>query len=146
MKGDGDKYYIALIDYQSREVVTRFPFDGRLGAIAISSDKQYMAVGMGYTSSGKIHIYDLNKKKLVGSMPGSEEHVEDLEFIPNSHAVVACRSFPGIVRIWDAENQKKLAEELTKDEVGPECLAVSADGKTLAVGLSIGFVELWSLR
>lgn len=139
------QFVVRLIDYQTHEDRARFPTDGRVTSVAFTDDGALLAVGLGDEDLGKIHLYDVKKKTRLGTIPGKRA-VQDMEFVPNSHILIASQSYPGIIRIWNADNRKMFGEIKPHNDQTINCLAVSHDGTTLALGRDDGQVELWAPR
>lgn len=136
---------LRLIDYPTHKEVARFTHEGSITSVAFSGDGALLAVGLGGEKMGDIHLYDNQKLKHIATIPG-KRRVIDMEFLPKSHLLVVSQSYPGIIRIWDADSRKRLAEIKPEDEMTINRLAVSPDGETLALGRNDGQISFWSLR
>lgn len=93
--------------------------------IAISPSNEYLAVG---TRNGKIHLWDLHNLIHMGTLAAHHGGVWGMAFLPDSSTLV---SGSESIKLWDIRTGALLNKIPTEAIAG---LAVSSDGKMLAVG------------
>jgi WD40 repeat protein len=133
------------------EKVHEFP--GGTGSVAISPDGKLIACG-GFGLTGGIRIYELATGKMVREMHGPQTHIFSLTFSPDGKMLVSTGPLPrpdrgdgierlghmpAVIRVWDVTTGKVRPSTLQKLEPGGlgQCLALSPDGRTLALANSL---------
>ena len=117
--------------------------EGNLTSMAFSPDGKTIATGYDYTFGGGVVLWDVAARKRMVDKPLTvkEGGVSSVAFSPDGKTIaagyrrVAGRQDRGGVVLWDADARKRLVDEpLAVDEGGVVRLALSADGKIVAVG------------
>jgi RNA polymerase sigma factor (sigma-70 family) len=136
---------------QTGEKVHQFP--GGTGSVAISPDGSLIACG-GFGLTGGIRVYELATGTMVRELHGPQTHVFSLTFSPDGNMLVSTGPLPrpdrgdgierlgfmpAVIRVWDATTGKERPSALNKLQPGGhgECLALSPDGRTLALANSL---------
>jgi guanine nucleotide-binding protein subunit beta-2-like 1 protein len=125
---------------------------GYINAVTVSPDGSLCA------SAGKdgcAKLWDLNRGESLYELTCGEV-INQLSFSPNRYWL--CAATESMIRIWDLEAKKIVAELVppTEEEEGegkkkakaPECLSVawSADGVHLFAGFSDNVIRVWSVQ
>jgi hypothetical protein len=93
--------------------------------IAISPSNEYLAVG---TKNGKIHLWDVRSLSHMSTLAAHDGGVWGMAFLPDSSTLA---SGSESIKLWDIHTGAQLNQISTGPVAG---LAVSPDGKTIAVG------------
>ncbi len=116
---------------------------GQPFAVTFSRDGKRVAAA-GWDSI--VHVWDAatGKKIAMGPRPGHSGWVHTVRFLPDRKTMVTA-SDDGLVIFWDTTRGKEVGRIQAP---GPRawCLAVSLDGKTLAVGCHDHSVQLYDVR
>ena len=105
-------------------------------AVGFSPDGTLLAA----SDYGAIKIYDLATSQLWRSLPGHRFWIAGFAFLPDGKTLV---SGSAEVKFWDVTTgQEKTAPKLKEAQK----LALSPDGRRLALGHSDGTVEVWDAR
>lgn len=97
-----------------------------VSSLTFSADGQYLACG-GFPST--IQVWDLRKKQPIKLFQSGAGTITWLSFSPDGRSLFS-RDFQGTVKIWDVSSNRA-ARILAQNT---EAVALSHDGKTLAVG------------
>jgi RNA polymerase sigma factor (sigma-70 family) len=126
-------------------------FPAGIGSVAVSPDGRLIACG-GY---GIIRLYELASGKMIREMRSQQERIESLTFSPNGKTLVSTGPLPrpdrgdgvmrlgfmpDVVRIWDVETgneRRSVLHDVALGGLTLQRLALSPDGRTLAVGSSL---------
>jgi len=109
--------------------------------LALSPAGTLMAIG---GDDGRVYIWNLNAKKLLGTLEGHGGAITSVTFTPDA-AFVVSGSHDGSCRIWDPYRGKMLWM-LEHGAPGPvRCVTVSADGQRLAFGAGSSIL-IWSTK
>lgn len=123
---------------------------GEPKAVAVSPDGKLIAVG---DSEGNISLWS---RPVVGSAP---EIRDELQMWKAHNAGVHCLLFlqeggrleiisggeDGILRRWDASTRSQIGGDMVNSNFRLRSVALSPEGKTLAIGSAEGSVRLWDL-
>jgi RNA polymerase sigma factor (sigma-70 family) len=125
--------------------VARLRWTGKVGqpiAVTFSPDGQRLAAA-GWDSA--VHVWDVaTGKELAASRPvGHTTWVHTVALLPDRKTLVSA-SADGQVIVWDAASGKPLRQGHVPG-TRAWCLAVSPDGKALAVGCHDQTVQLWDI-
>ncbi|MBX3050310.1 MAG: hypothetical protein KF753_02480 [Caldilineaceae bacterium] len=112
---------------------------GRVKAIAISPDSQFLAVG---TDDKAIGIWRLADGQQVHTLQGHRSLVISLDFSPDSRQLVSSSSLDAAVVLWDVERGSALTR-LHGHQGGVEAVRFSPDGSVIASGGQDGDIRLW---
>ncbi len=134
-----DDKTVVLWDLRTRRKIATLPTQGKtIGPIVYSPDGKLLAGGDG---QGMIHIWDVRANKEVKHWEAHDGAVTGLVFDPDGSRLASC-SEDGDLMVWETKHW--LYVGIYKP--GNECysLAISPNGKTLAVGLnaSLVFVDI----
>ena len=128
-------------------------------ALAFSTDGRTLAVGTGdlwrAEKPGAVHIWEVSSRSPIAVLP-HKHRVTSVVFVPNTRTLVSGSSYSfeatGSIKIWDSQSG---LEQPGLQGIIPQVhsLAVSPDGRTLAVGAardrhlkSPAAVTLWDLE
>ncbi|WP_395375801.1 TIR domain-containing protein [Marinicella sp. W31] len=112
---------------------------GLISSIDVSSDNNYIAS----TDDKSIHIWDLEKQKIVTTFRGHTDLVTSVKFSNNDSSVVTS-SLDKTIRIWDL-TQGKLKSILTGHADSVNSISVSPNNSTLASASSDKTLKIWDL-
>lgn len=111
------------------------------GAIAFSPDNSMLALTW---ERSTIEIYDTAHCKLIYSLEDNLSEIVQMVFIKNDQILIAENH---LIVIKDLQTGAILQSQLLvlSDRVAIKTIAISDDGKLLAVGMDDGNVQLWDL-
>ncbi|WP_289942129.1 AAA family ATPase [Streptomyces sp. S.PNR 29] len=109
----------------------------QVNSVAFSHDGSMLASAGG---EGVVRLWDVADRRLIAVLPGHTDYVMDVAFSATAN-VLASAGFDGTVALWDLDRSVLISHPLR--EVG--ALALSPDGRTLAVAGDNRKVELWDL-
>ncbi|HJT36439.1 MAG TPA: hypothetical protein VJ783_30735, partial [Pirellulales bacterium] len=138
-----------------------------IAGLTFSPDRRLLAAGISGrragSKAGKIHIWHLDTTELVSSIDDRPGELESLFFTPDGKEVISGgsvtipredfgRPYPALnvsvvqVRVWDVASGKMVRELATpRPEVGSGALALSEEGRTLAVGYEHK-ISIWDFQ
>lgn len=131
----GTSDFTAIINVQSKKVISRLPYGGGLFKdFAFSHDSEYLAIPNGTF----IAIYSVSHNEVIRLLPQPAE-VSDVAFMPDNRQLAYTSG--RYIRIIDSETNEKI-QEITfaqSHNTDLDALAVSADGRMLAAsGSDVG--------
>ncbi|MEZ4866015.1 MAG: BTAD domain-containing putative transcriptional regulator [Caldilineaceae bacterium] len=115
---------------------------GRVGAIAISPDCQWLAVG---ANDGNIRLWRLADGQLVDTLTGHPSTVVALAFSPDGRLLVSSSGSHGALYLWDVASGERVCT-LNGHQGGVGVVAFSPDGSLIASGGHDGAIRLWDAR
>jgi WD40 repeat protein/serine/threonine protein kinase len=129
-----------------KRLATATGFAGGLHSpLALSPDGKTLFAGSGDKS---IYLWDLSGKEPKGPvlLKGHGDWVDGLVVTPDGKWLISIGTWDWNAKVWDlsAKPPKEIANYRTEDHC-PMCLALSPDGKTLAIGRWDSRVLLWSV-
>ena len=128
-----------LIDVATGKAVREFRTEGGEGSLAFSPDGKTLAVAR----YDEVRLWDTATGKLVHTLDGRAGRVHTVAFGPDGKWVAS--GHPSRVILWDAASGKVLgSKDIPERDVSAKCLAVSPDGKVVAVGDEAGTIRLWA--
>ena len=132
------------------------PAPPAIAALAFSPDGRLLAAGLSrrpdQAPGGKIRVWDIENNQPVSWIDDRDGELESIAFMPDGRQLISGgnvtmpreklgRPYPALnvnvahVRVWDVGTGKMVRELATpQPEVGSGALALSKDGRTLAVG------------
>ncbi len=129
---------VDLYDVSNRKFIVTLPMEGgRLGALAISADGQWLATG---GADQAICLWDLSTRKKVRQFWGHAGTVSALTFSPDGQQLVS-GGWDGTVRFWDVAPAAPL--QSVTNVVG--YFTFSPDGQQLLTQGTNGMARLWEL-
>ena len=137
----GDSTGMHLWDFESRKHITTFTgFIPKTSTITFSPDGNIIAAG---GSGQEVHLWNVytgERNTIITGHVGEFKHVL---FSPDGQTLVTTSFWEdGTVRFWDPESgELKLMLKNVPD--GVYDLAISPDGKTLALSVDTGIILLW---
>ena len=115
--------------------------DGKRVAVPITAGSRGAPAGMFINDTGAtIRIWELESGKDTALVKGLKVAVRRVVFSPDGKRLATAGS-DMLVRVWDSETGKQLAELPNSERV--EVVAFSPDGKFLAAGSKDGTVRIW---
>ena len=93
---------------------------------------------------GIIELWDIKSGKLLKTLRGYKDIIQDIAFSPNGK-MIAAGSLYGIIELWDIKSGK-LLKTLRGHEGSIEDIAFSPDGKILASGSIDGAIKFWDIK
>ena len=122
----------------------------QLGAsIAVSPDGQFLVAGTGppfnqNARGSQLHIWDLSKRARLRAPVECSRVFVAVTFTPDSKSLIAV-DHDGVLRVWKTDDW--LAEPREWRVGRPSSMALSSDGKTIAIGRWDGrTISLWDLN
>lgn len=115
---------------------------GKVYALAVSPDGKILAASQVFAT----HLWDIDRGDVLRRLPGCQINggwcpAESLAFAPDGKTLFA--SSNGAVSRWDIATGRLIARH--KAGGGHQPLAVSADGKRVAVGSSDHYLRMWDV-
>ncbi len=136
--GTGNIRFLDPVSAQAKEILLH---KSRINSLVFSSDGETLFSGY---SNGTLVIWDVASRSRIDSIKSHSVQVDFIVLLPNESAFISgCRS-SGIIELWDASTHK-LIGEIETNSSGIRTLAVSPDGRTMAIGTRDGTLKLWSL-
>lgn len=132
---------VQLWDVTTRKKTAEFP--GML-SVDFSPDGKFVVAGCG--TNQNVVVWDVANNRRHVEFPHSDgvNSLMCVKFLPDSRHV-ACGYGNGWVRIWDlGSGMETMHTQLSKDYIS--ALAVSHDGKLLAIGGGFGFIGIFELQ
>jgi WD40 repeat protein len=112
--------------------------------VAISDDGQFAAAAHAEDHISVIDVTRKRKTKVLAGHPDSGAW--NVEFIPNSHVLVSAGWLDSHVRFWNISTGKQIASVEIADVFAVRSLAVSPDGRMIAVGDDEGSLRWWTIQ
>lgn len=101
---------------------------GIISEIAYSPNGKYLAVA----ASIGVWIYDMTTYQEIALITGPKGHLNSVDFSPDGKTIIS-GSEDGNVYLWDSET-KIQKRTLTSSLLGADCVALTSDGNTIAIG------------
>jgi WD40 repeat protein len=149
----GDDKVVRVWDWHTGQTVriirgqAGYGRDGAIGAIAISPDGKWLAVGGAFKAAGDtvthIRIYDFATGELKALLKGHKAKVIALSFSPNSSLLIS-GSFDNTAIIWDVETAQML-HRLEGHDAEIYNVAFAPDGATAVTGSYDKTLRLWGV-
>jgi len=111
--------------------------------LALSPDGKFAATVVSHykdATSNLISLWDTTTGKLAHALTGHTKRVSKIRFLPDGRLVSL--SDDNTVRFWDVKAGKELSK---MGRSSPRDIAVSEDGKRIAIADGWGNVEIWEL-
>ena len=130
---------VSACDVPSGRTLFTLPIaDNIVFSLAFSSDGQKLMAGLG---SGMVKTWDMAKRTPESTLRGHDFQANGVALLPDGRTLVSTAKD---IRFWDLESQT------TNLVLNPRpaifrCLAISADGRRLAVGAGDGLITIWDL-
>jgi WD40 repeat protein len=137
---------LTLWDAAGKRVATLAGNAGEVAILAFSPDGTRLAAG---GSDGTVRVWDVGKRAEVAAIDHNGHRVTGLVFTPDGGSLVTGTAHPeGLVRRWDLKGKSSFdlfrvadAPPLKANEYQTvDALALSPDGKTLALGVTPGLL------
>ncbi|WP_422928864.1 WD40 repeat domain-containing protein [Singulisphaera sp. PoT] len=113
-----------------------------VGALAYAPDGREVATG---GVDGVVTLWDSRDLRRLRSFRAQALQIHGLAFAPRGKALATSGSVDEVVRVWDPETGRALAE-LPGHRCGAPALAFSHDGALLAAARGDGSISLWDAR
>jgi WD40 repeat protein/serine/threonine protein kinase len=108
--------------------------------MAFSPDGELLAVAC---EDRSVRLYAVSLRRQLRSLRPGLEKPNNLAWLPRSRTLVIASSLDSTVHLWNLDRDE---HEVLKSEAGNVgAIAVSPDGKTLAVGTHDGAIVLWNI-
>lgn len=108
-------------------------------SVDFSPDGDLLASG---DQNGAVEFWDPATGTMDGKTINAHSPVTGLDFSPNG-GMIATASVGGGVRLWDPQTRMPIGGRLAGQESGPETVAFSSDGSSLASGTDSGSIAIW---
>jgi WD40 repeat protein len=113
--------------------------------LALSDDGRLLAVGGRYMADSgarAVQVWDFRSGRLLRRLGTQELSIQQLAFVPGGRLLAALDN-DGTVGLWDADSgqERRRLTAANEKDARSSCLAVSPDGRLLAVGYFAGFQE-----
>lgn len=130
---------VQLWDAATGKFIRGFETNESLWCLAVSADGGTIATG----ANDRIVLSDVKTGKAMTHLNAKMGQVHSLAFTPNGEVLVSAAD-DAKVRVWDLAKKK---ERFVLDSNGltGRSMALSADGKTVAVGTTYNVVRLWDV-
>lgn len=144
---DGKYFAIGLSDggliiwdlAAEEELVSFEGGDYSIQNVKFSPDGKILAVG---DSDGDLSLLDVAKQELIETYHVHDNVFNGLAFTPDGKQIVTARDS---IRVWNVADGEQIAEFKEPEGIFVGDIAVSPDGKTVAVACFDTNVELWDL-
>ncbi|HIK44769.1 MAG TPA: WD40 repeat domain-containing protein [Leptolyngbyaceae cyanobacterium M65_K2018_010] len=112
-----------------------------VSSLALSPDGQYLASSSQHCPKSKIRIWDWQTGKILHDHLGHRQSVRFVAMDARGRIVAGSGDK---IKLWDIRTGKRLG---TLSHLGSvHCLAITADGQTLATGCENGKIRLWRVN
>jgi WD40 repeat protein/serine/threonine protein kinase len=130
---------VVLLDVAGNRLRTLSATGVKVIRVAVSADGRRVAGG---SEDGATRIWEADTGRLLNTLIGHKGPVTGLRFHPDGGTLVTV-GLDGTLRVWNLVDRSADPPVIRKPTVRFHCVAVSSDGKRLAVGGSDGAVRLW---
>ncbi len=140
-----DDKSIILWDLKNKTTIAKLnEDDGSIECLTFSPNGKTIVYG---TSTGHIHLWDVNTKKPTGKFltHNSGYAVNSVIFSPDGKTI-ASGSMDTTVILWDVETRKQLGKPLSGLSGPVYSLSYSPDGNILASGNGYGTIIFWDIN
>ncbi len=112
---------------------------------ALSLDGKFLAT---VDATGDAFLWSTQSGKLIRKFGWANEKIQCVAISADNKRIVTAggNPFDAPVRVWDADTADSLETFSIKGSFEATALAISRDGKFLAVGAKLGNAELWSMN
>jgi WD40 repeat protein len=123
-----------------KEVIPAPGIQSGLAGLVLSPDNTRLA---SVSAEGRIYVWDPQNGKLLRQWDAKQSGDIVLAYAPGSRTLATAFT---TVRLWNAETGAEIGQ-LPINPLDPvETLAFSSEGKTLALGLHSGQIDLWDVK
>jgi WD40 repeat protein/tRNA A-37 threonylcarbamoyl transferase component Bud32 len=131
---------VMLLDADGKPVRTLTATGAKVIRVAVSADGRRVAGG---SEDGVTQIWETDSGRLLHTQSGHKGPVTGLRFMPDGGGTLVTVGLDGTLRVWNLDDRSADPKVIRKTAVRFHGVAVSPDGKRLAVGGSDGAVRLW---
>ena len=148
--GGSDDGTIKLWDRASgQELYTLSGHPATVNSVAFSPNGELLAQG---STDPNVRIWNLTRRTELGALKGHARGVDSLSFSADGK-LLASGSFDNSAKVWEVANEKEAATfKCGEGKIGPDRdffnsvrVAISPDGRTLALGSPRQGVQLWNV-
>jgi WD40 repeat protein/serine/threonine protein kinase len=130
---------VELLDAAGKLVRTLTATGAKVIRVAVSADGGQIAGG---SEDGVIRVWEADSGRLLHTLTGHHGPVTGLRFHPDSGALVTV-GLDGTLQVWNLADRSAKPRVISRPAVRFHCVAVSPDGKRVAVGGSDSAVRVW---
>ena len=133
---------IYIFNVKKNQIVHTVSAGGAVDSAAISGDNKLLATAHG---GGKVRLWDVATGVLVREIHARQVVVTGSQAVAFSPDGKILATTGAKVRLWNAASGEEIATLGTAD-VTYWCVTISANGRYLAAGASVGVLHLWDFK
>lgn len=149
LSGDGTTAAIAsgntvvLLDAKTLHPLRFFDGASSLAGASLSADGKLLAI----LQRDAVEVWSTATDKRVQRLVWAGEEPREALFTPDGKRLIvgAERSFDAVIRVWNLETGDSADSFSLPREGAVSCMALSRDGKQLAIGTDRGTLQLWAV-
>lgn len=140
----GREFRVALLDVANGKISLDVATSEKIFYdVAVSDDGRYAAAAH---AEDRIFVVDTKSKRKRVLKGHLDSGAYALEFLPQSHVLASAGWLDGHIRFWDAASGKEVGSIEVLDVFALRSMAISPDGRFLAVGDDNGMLRWWQIQ